>query len=78
MEDLRQLLDAAGVTIEQLAEKTGIDTATLSRACHGYRLNEDKQRRIAAALADALDHQGREVRKAKRTVSRIVESATAA
>jgi transcriptional regulator with XRE-family HTH domain len=72
--DLRRMIAAAGVKLDELAKATGIDESTLSRAQNGYRLSAEKQARVASALAAALDHQTREVRLAKRAVARIVES----
>jgi len=76
--DLGRMIDAAGVTLDELSEATGIDASTLSRARNGYRMSADKQAAVASALAAALDRQTREVRLAKRAVARITETTTTA
>lgn len=76
--DLRRLLSASGLSLEDLGTATGIHATTLSRACNGLRLSDDHNRRIATALADALDRRSREVARAKRTVTRMAKADTAA
>lgn len=69
--ELKAALKAANMSLEELADATGIHASTLSRACSGLVLTGDKPARILAALKSAS-------RKAEVAARKLRESLTAA
>ena len=54
MFDLKSAIDAANVTLMELATMTGIHYTTLSRATNGLHLSDDQTKRVKQALRVAL------------------------
>jgi transcriptional regulator with XRE-family HTH domain len=54
MTELRNALKASGLTLDELADATGVHATTLSRATNGLHLRPDQERRVRAALRAAL------------------------
>jgi transcriptional regulator with XRE-family HTH domain len=76
--DLRQMLDASGLTLTELEAATSIDKTTLSRIMNGLRVSDERKRVIAAAIADGIERHAKEVRKTRRIVAKMVNTETAA
>ena len=70
--ELKAAREACGLSQYELAEMAGVSRSSVAFSERGLELGNETERKIATALATALDSQTKAVARAKRSVSKAV------